>query len=564
MASYDLKAILGSEIQRLSQKVLKAVVDGFCTIASALCSIEKRVSALENVEFPEGGYKPVQEPVASPTANGTAIQFIDSFKQDANGVVSATKRTVRSASASQSGVMSAAHYSKLDGIAAGAEVNVQSDWDQTDDTQDDYIKNKPNLAQVATSGSYNDLSDKPSIPAAQVQSDWAQTNTSAVDYIKNKPDFTTYYPTYGDNTEFNKILAAYNAGKRIVLPIGELMPSFVGRVLVPLTKVVYDGNDVHAFVFEYVKDDMVGTGTSRGEICKAVCAGTLSEQWSITSLTAYTAYNATNASNANNADITRTADAANGDKLQIGTGTAVNVVNAKNATNDSLGGSIKDIYICDLKKVNTSTESGYVFSGFSVKNDDSAIGNRKYIEALYSAFPHPKMWFLPIPVQDSTTSDNVHLEDINGGYYSVACHKDAEHSTIITDTFTAIGYGVFEIDFDYRILRESSSSTRVGLKFALCALSNAGTSSPTKKVSVNDTTIFASATESFDGSTSAWFGGHVHMIGDISNASGSFASSKSVALLAGFTLGEIKIGGGYNTGYLVTDNITVKAYNKHL
>lgn len=31
---------------------------------------------------------------------------------------------------------------KLDGIQTGAEVNVQADWAQTDDTQDDYIKNK--------------------------------------------------------------------------------------------------------------------------------------------------------------------------------------------------------------------------------------------------------------------------------------------------------------------------------------------------------------------------------------------------------------------------------------
>lgn len=43
------------------------------------------------------------------------------------------------------------------------------------------------LATVATSGSYADLSNKPSIPAAQVQSDWNQTNDQAVDFIKNKP-----------------------------------------------------------------------------------------------------------------------------------------------------------------------------------------------------------------------------------------------------------------------------------------------------------------------------------------------------------------------------------------
>lgn len=71
------------------------------------------------------------------------------------------------------------------------------------------------LATVATTGSYSDLLNKPTIPAAQVnsdwnaasgvaqilnkptipaaqiQSDWNQTNTSAKDYIKNKPSITT-------------------------------------------------------------------------------------------------------------------------------------------------------------------------------------------------------------------------------------------------------------------------------------------------------------------------------------------------------------------------------------
>ena len=36
-----------------------------------------------------------------------------------------------------------AEKTKLGGIAAGAEVNVQSDWEQTDDQAPDYIKNKP-------------------------------------------------------------------------------------------------------------------------------------------------------------------------------------------------------------------------------------------------------------------------------------------------------------------------------------------------------------------------------------------------------------------------------------
>lgn len=43
------------------------------------------------------------------------------------------------------------------------------------------------LATVATSGSYNDLTNKPTIPAAQIQSDWSQSDNTKKDYIKNKP-----------------------------------------------------------------------------------------------------------------------------------------------------------------------------------------------------------------------------------------------------------------------------------------------------------------------------------------------------------------------------------------
>ena len=44
-----------------------------------------------------------------------------------------------------------------------------------------------NLAEVATTGDYDDLINKPTIPAAQVQSDWNQSDNTAVDFIKNKP-----------------------------------------------------------------------------------------------------------------------------------------------------------------------------------------------------------------------------------------------------------------------------------------------------------------------------------------------------------------------------------------
>ena len=45
-----------------------------------------------------------------------------------------------------------AEKTKLAGIEAGAEVNVQSDWNQSDNTKDDFIKNKPTLRQPSTDG----------------------------------------------------------------------------------------------------------------------------------------------------------------------------------------------------------------------------------------------------------------------------------------------------------------------------------------------------------------------------------------------------------------------------
>ena len=47
------------------------------------------------------------------------------------------------------------------------------------------------LKTVATTGDYDDLLNKPTIPAAQVQSDWSQSDNTKVDYIKNKPTIPT-------------------------------------------------------------------------------------------------------------------------------------------------------------------------------------------------------------------------------------------------------------------------------------------------------------------------------------------------------------------------------------
>ena len=83
---------------------------------------------------------------------------------------------------------------KLDGIAAGAEVNVQANWTQSDNTKDDYIKNKPSLATVATSGSYNDLTNKPTIPTV---------NNGTLTIQKNGTNVQTFTANQSGNATAN-------------------------------------------------------------------------------------------------------------------------------------------------------------------------------------------------------------------------------------------------------------------------------------------------------------------------------------------------------------------------
>lgn len=57
---------------------------------------------------------------------------------------------------------------KLDGVAAGAEVNVQSDWNQSDNAKDDFIKNKPESLPASDVYPWAKEPTKPSYSKAEV------------------------------------------------------------------------------------------------------------------------------------------------------------------------------------------------------------------------------------------------------------------------------------------------------------------------------------------------------------------------------------------------------------
>jgi hypothetical protein len=82
-----------------------------------------------------GSYKTTQSAVSDPTASGTAVEFIATISQDANGEITATKKTVQNVSASTSGVggqaglMAAADKEKLDGLLECSDNDIDSIFD---------------------------------------------------------------------------------------------------------------------------------------------------------------------------------------------------------------------------------------------------------------------------------------------------------------------------------------------------------------------------------------------------------------------------------------------------
>ena len=81
---------------------------------------------------------------------------------DLSNTTNATQVTVQSstgdnttldqANGTNAGVMSAAMYTKLNGLTPGGDDNVQSDWDVTDAASDAFIQNKPTIPVVPTVG----------------------------------------------------------------------------------------------------------------------------------------------------------------------------------------------------------------------------------------------------------------------------------------------------------------------------------------------------------------------------------------------------------------------------
>ena len=75
---------------------------------------------------------------------------------------------IPAATTSKAGVMSAADKTKLDNVATGAEVNVQSDWNVTNAASDAFIKNKPTSMPASDVSAWAKAATKPTYTKTEV------------------------------------------------------------------------------------------------------------------------------------------------------------------------------------------------------------------------------------------------------------------------------------------------------------------------------------------------------------------------------------------------------------
>lgn len=128
----------------------------------------------------------INEVVEAATKNITAtgISITLDKRNLVTNVVENIELNLPASTTALAGLMLPSDKTKLNGIAAGAEVNVNADWNA--ESGDAQILNKPTLATVATSGSYNDLTNRPTIPTVDVNKKYVD------DQLATKADLADY------------------------------------------------------------------------------------------------------------------------------------------------------------------------------------------------------------------------------------------------------------------------------------------------------------------------------------------------------------------------------------
>lgn len=152
----------------------------------------------------------INEVIEAATKNITAtdISITLDKRNLVTNVVENIELNLPASTTALAGLMLPSDKTKLNGIAAGAEVNVNADWNATEG--DALILNKPTLSTVATSGSYNDLTSKPTIPTVDVNKEYVDTQLATKSDL---PDYTVFDIVMEITTSGNPSISQENYNK---------------------------------------------------------------------------------------------------------------------------------------------------------------------------------------------------------------------------------------------------------------------------------------------------------------------------------------------------------------
>ena len=165
----------------------------------------------------------INEVVEAATKNITAtgISITLDKRNLVTNVVENIELNLPASTTALAGLMLPSDKTKLNGIAAGAEVNVNADWNATEG--DALILNKPTLSTVATSGSYDDLTEKPTIPTVDVNKEYVDTQLATKSDL---PDYTVFDIVMDISSSSNPSISQENYNKLL-----EKLPSNSVNVL---------------------------------------------------------------------------------------------------------------------------------------------------------------------------------------------------------------------------------------------------------------------------------------------------------------------------------------------
>ena len=167
----------------------------------------------------------INEVIEAATKNITAtdISITLDKRNLVTNVVEDIELNIPASTTALAGLMLPSDKTKLNGIAAGAEVNVNADWNA--ESGDAQILNKPTLATVATSGSYNDLTNKPTIPTVDVNKKYVDDKLATKADLADYTVFDIFMKVANDDTpsisqeDYNTLLEKIPNGFVNTLPI---------------------------------------------------------------------------------------------------------------------------------------------------------------------------------------------------------------------------------------------------------------------------------------------------------------------------------------------------------